>query len=154
VLLARQLLEIRSISNLMRCLRASVRVLVRDTGAATTAYGPYVTPLPASDFSGALSSGSGKVGGQAQRALQGCGSLVVLGGAGGAGSGAGLASLLAAARRAGVAHVLLLSAAAPGQQQVGVCALCGWLADRLVGRMGGGGCAHKRHHIVETLCEP
>jgi hypothetical protein len=79
--------------------RANIRVLVKDTVAAKTSYGPYVTPVSIDTRNTALLT----------RVLRGCGSVVCLGRPG---------ALLQAARAAGVVHVLMVSAAAPPPPKV------------------------------------
>ncbi|KAL6748524.1 hypothetical protein V8C86DRAFT_3146608 [Haematococcus lacustris] len=77
--------------------RASIKALVRDTVAAKTSYGPYVAPL-------SLEMGNPQL---LRRALKGCGSVVCLGRPG---------ALPQVAKEAGVAHVVLLSAAGAAPQ--------------------------------------
>ncbi|GFH26113.1 NAD(P)-bd_dom domain-containing protein, partial [Haematococcus lacustris] len=77
--------------------RASIKALVRDTVAAKTSYGPYVAPL-------SLDTGNPQL---LRRALKGCGSVVCLGRPG---------ALPQVAKEAGVAHVVLLSAAGAAPQ--------------------------------------
>lgn len=86
---------------------AEIRILVKDTVAAKTSYGPYVTPLSLDTSNAAL----------LKRVLKGCGSVVCLGRPG---------ALPQAAKEAGIAHVLLLSAA--GNQAQG--GFLGSLFDR------------------------
>jgi len=81
--------------------RAVIRAVVKDTTAARTAYGPYVTPV-------SLDTGNAD---QLRRVLKGCGSVVCAGRPG---------AWLEAAAAEGVAHVVLLSAV--GQAQGGFMA--------------------------------
>lgn len=75
--------------------RAKVRILVKDTAAAKTGYGPYVEPV---------SVDTGSAGGLA-RALRNVRSVIVLG---------KLGALPQAAAKAGVERLVLLSTAGAG----------------------------------------
>jgi hypothetical protein len=87
----------KSIVVLLAC-RAKIRILVKDTAAAKTGYGPYVEPV---------SVDMGSAGGLA-RALRNVRSVIVLG---------KLGALPQAAEKAGVERLVLLSTAGMRQQQ-------------------------------------
>jgi len=78
--------------------RAEVKALVKDVTAARNSYGPYVTPLSLDPSNPGL----------LKKALKNCGSVVVL--------GPSLGALPRVVKEAGMAHVLLLSAAGTPSQ--------------------------------------